>query len=192
MPTEIIRTQVFGLLSFSFFPRGKNLTFFIMTSAYVNVSIFVWASSVFTVNTLGYRSSITPSTRINLFLPRLIRSFRSIPFRFFTRSTATDILFVASLIRKVLPFFDKISPPRFAFAMRVGHNIFYFVLFRIKRRLPRLLRLLRRLRLPRRRNRRRGYRRLRRNRTWFRRRRSYLRLRGRRLSSSRRVQARTA
>lgn len=192
MSTKIIRTQVFGLLSFSFFPRGKNLTFFIMTSAYVNVSIFVWASSVFTVNTFGYKSSITPSTRINLFRPRLIRSFRSIPFRFFTRSTATDILFVASLIRKVLPFFDKISPPRFAFAMRVGHNIFYFVLFRIKRRLPRLLRRLRRLRLPRRRNRRRGYRRLRRNRTWFRRRRSCLRLRGRRLSSSRRVQARTA
>ena len=162
-----------------------------MTSAYVNVSIFVWASSVFTVNTLGYKSSITPSTRINLFLPRLIRSFRSIPFRFFTRSTATDILFVASLIRKVLPFFDKISPPRFAFAMRVGHNIVYFVLFRIKSRLPRLL-LRRRLRLPRRQNRRRGYRRLRRNRTWFRRRRNCLRLRGRRLSSSRRVQARTA
>ncbi len=183
-------TYFFGLLSFSFFPRGKNLTFFIMTSAYVNVNIFVWASSVFTVNTLGYKSSITPSTRINLFLPRLIRSFRSIPFRFFTRSTTTDILFVASLIRKVLPFLNKISPPRFAFAMRVGHNIFYFVFFRIKSRLPRLL--LRRLRRLRRQNRRRGYRRLRRNRTSFRRRRSCLRLQGRRLSSSRRVQARTA
>lgn len=188
MPT--VNTNLFFRFAFLFvFSAREESDVFIMTSAYVNVSIFVWASSVFTVNTLGYKSSITPSTRINLFLPRLIRSFRSIPFRFFTRSTATDILFIASLIRKVLPFFDKISPPRFAFAMRVGHNIFYFVLFRIKRRLPRLLR---RLRLPRRRNRRREYRRLRRNRTWFRRRRSCLRLRGRRLSSSRRVQARTA